>query len=128
MLALLIVEDDVETLNLYSKMIKASFPEIRVDTATNPEEAISQFDKNKHDIVVTDLRVPKKDDGLVIARTICEKKPNAVVLFVTAENSPALQALKPNLRHFCINEIFGKPLNVKKLIDKIAEVVAILGM
>jgi len=126
-IALLVVEDDVDTLALYSKMIKATFPAIEVHTATNPDDALKLFGQYGHKIVVSDLRVPKKDDGLVIAKAICEKNPDAILFFVTAEFNSALEALKPNLRHLCINEIFGKPLNMKKLLNKIAEAIAILA-
>lgn len=122
-ISLLIVEDELATLELYRNMIKMAFPQIIVNTADNKYGALSLYKQFKHNIVVSDLRVPNKEDGIAIAREVCAENPDAQVFFVTAESHVDWDSLKPHINHLCLKDIIRKPLDFQYLIDKIAEAI-----
>ena len=122
-IALLIVEDDPGTLRAYRGFLSHAFPDLKISTAANTEEALASFREHHHDIVLSDLRMPNKDDGLVIARAICKAKPDAVMYLVTADSTEVAEALGTNIRRLCIRGIMGKPVDLMEVANSISEAV-----
>jgi DNA-binding response OmpR family regulator len=125
---LLIVEDDPETLALYLKIMKFEYPNILVHGASNKEEAISLFEQYHHQVIVSDLKVPNKNDGIAIARKICHEKPDTIIFLVTADSSTIDNDLKANIRHLCVEGILGKPVDLKLLTSRINEALATITL
>jgi DNA-binding response OmpR family regulator len=126
--ALLIVEDDPETLALYLRIMGFEYPGILVHGATNPEEAISLFEQYHHQVIVSDLKVPNKNDGIAIARRICHEKPDTIIFLVTADSSTIDSNLKNNIRRLCIEGILGKPVDLRLLTSRINEAFATIAL
>jgi CheY-like chemotaxis protein len=72
---------------LYVRIMGLEFPNYLVHGASNPKEAISLFERYHHQVIVSDLKVPNKNDGIAIARKICQDKPDAIIFLVTADSS-----------------------------------------
>lgn len=124
-LKLLIVEDEPEALRLYAIAISQHLPALKIQTATSPEEAIAACKKDRHDIIVTDYRLPHKHDGLRIAREICADHPEAVVFVVTADDYVVKEIVKDNVAGSeCIRAVLAKPVNLRDLMYHITEAVA----
>jgi DNA-binding response OmpR family regulator len=55
----LIIDDDKDITNLFSIFLE--YNGYSVDVYTNPIEAINNFRKNSHDLIILDLKMPKMD-------------------------------------------------------------------
>jgi two-component system, NtrC family, response regulator PilR len=67
----------------------------KVASARDGEEALSRFQKDSFDLVLSDIKMPKLD-GLELLRKIKELRPNLGVIMITAFASPedAITAMK----------------------------------
>lgn len=122
-IALLIIEDDREMLKLYYKFMKMSFPHIPIHTASTPEQAISVFKKHRHDIVISDVRLPHRDDGVKVACEICEIEPSTSIYFVTADSDITCDSHSRVKGNSCVKEVFHKPVDITALVDRVGEVI-----
>lgn len=102
---ILLAEDDdnlreVMTFNLED----AGF---EVDAAPNGQAALERFDADRHDTVVTDLRMPQMD-GMELLSHLLERDPAVVVVVVTAygNSDRALEAMRRGAFHYV-----EKPVN-----------------
>jgi DNA-binding response OmpR family regulator len=80
-LTILYAEDDKMTLNIITEILKGLFKE--VTTAVNGEEAITEYNKKKYDIVLLDIEMPILD-GIEAAKRIKLQNSNQSILFLTA--------------------------------------------
>ena len=55
-----------------------------VDTAKDGEEGLLRFDASPHEIVITDVRLPGSIDGLEVVRQVKDKRPETLVIVITA--------------------------------------------
>jgi CheY-like chemotaxis protein len=118
--SILIVEDDIQTLELYHTIIQRIFPNYTVDIAPTPEDAVSLFQAKKYDIVVSDVNMGKSDDGIMLANALNKINPNVFIFLVTAYNKDFI-CINGESNSLCVKDIFTKPLDVKMLADKITE-------
>jgi DNA-binding NarL/FixJ family response regulator len=80
-IAILVAEDDPQTLQFTEAVIKTALPGVVIHTATNTEEALDLFSKHNHDIIVSDHKMPNHGDGVELAKEICKAKPEAAFFF-----------------------------------------------
>ena len=83
---ILIVDDDIDLLETLSETIK-NFGYSNIITARDGEEAISQYKKQRPDLVLMDIVMPKMD-GVTAFFKIKELDPLAKVIFITAYDPP----------------------------------------
>ena len=77
---ILIVEDDEDFISiLRTKFEKEGFP---VVTAENGEMAVAVAEKEKPDLIISDILMPKMD-GIEMAKKIKESNKNALIIFLT---------------------------------------------
>ena len=105
---ILVVEDEVETVELY-QIVLSKLGYSNVDFATDGNKAIetySNIDKDEFpEIVLMDYKMPNKD-GLQAAKEILEIDPNAVIVFVSEYPEVCDEAVELGALMFS-----GKPLN-----------------
>lgn len=91
----LIVEDDQEIRNSFSLIVNSSQKFMVVNAYSNCEEAISNFNRDKPEIVLMDIELPGMN-GIQGARNIKEKHPHTEVVMVTVYEDSELvfEALK----------------------------------
>ena len=77
------IDDNPDNLVSLKALIKESFPEAIVDTATNGKEGIEIFNNNKIDIVITDILMPIMD-GIEMATNIKKVSPDTPILILSA--------------------------------------------
>ena len=122
----LIVENDPASLEICRNIISMRFPKAVVHIASNTAEAVYKHKYHKHDIILTDLFSPKQE-GIVIAREICEANPKSVVIFITADTDAHWDTLKHKANRLCLKGIIHKPIDINEVIDKITDAINIIG-
>eukprot|EP00767_Chilomastix_cuspidata_P006168 gnl/Chilomastix_cuspidata/6489.p1 GENE.gnl/Chilomastix_cuspidata/6489~~gnl/Chilomastix_cuspidata/6489.p1 ORF type:complete len:614 (-),score=51.52 gnl/Chilomastix_cuspidata/6489:358-2175(-) len=117
-ITILYVEDDLliqsQTKEILEKVVK------RVFTATNGKEALSLFENNNIDIVITDITMPVMD-GIILSKKIREVNQEIPILITSAHNNSDtfIKAIEIGISRFIL-----KPLNIMdliKIIDEFAE-------
>lgn len=115
---ILLAEDDdslreVMTFNLE----EAGFS---VDAAEDGQRALETFDPERHDAVVTDLRMPQMD-GMELLSRLLERDPAVVVVVVTAygNSDRALEAMRRGAFHYVEKPVNNLALQtvIKKAVD-----------
>ena len=71
----MIIDDDVDITNLFAIFLE--YNGYIVDAYTNPIEAINNFRKNSHDLIILDLKMPKMD-GMTLYLKIKEIKTSII--------------------------------------------------
>ena len=113
-LNVLVVEDE-KLLNwsLASSLSKWGFDVRPVFTG---KEALAQIENSGFDVVLLDYRLPDLD-GLVVARTVREKQPDAVIFLLTA-----FQLNELPVDAGLIDSYFNKPLDLQQLHQALEEI------
>jgi DNA-binding response OmpR family regulator len=78
---IMIIDDDKDITNLFSIFLEHNG--YSVDAYTNPIEAINNFRKNSHDLIILDLKMPKMD-GMTLYLKIKEIDDKVIICFTTA--------------------------------------------
>ena len=99
---------------IYTKLLMMEGHDV-IDSASNGKEAIKKFSELpiKPDIIIMDYRMPVLD-GLVAMKEILKKKPDAKVLFVSAEKRVEKEAFEAGAIGF-----FTKPTSIRTLLAEI---------
>jgi len=113
-LNVLVVEDE-KLLNwsLSSSLSKWGFDVQPVFTGS---EALAQIENSGFDVVLLDYRLPDLD-GLVVARTVRQKQPDAVIFLLTA-----FQLNELPVDAGLIDSYFNKPLDLQQLHQALEEI------
>lgn len=120
-ITLLYVEDDIEALDDVVYLLKRYFSKIY--TAVDGKEALESFEKNRPDIVLLDINIPKIN-GLQVATKIKELDENTPILFLSAhsETDKLLKAIDLRAISYII-----KPFNIEELNEAILKSLKILN-
>lgn len=102
---ILLVEDDKESAQAMETMLIKR--KIRVETVENVDQALERFDPDKHDAIVTDIRLGELS-GVDLLRRIREDLPDFPVILLTGFDSvdSAIQAIRLGAQDYIL-----KPLN-----------------
>jgi two-component system response regulator AtoC len=107
---ILIVDDE---LHIRSGLAKALVEEAdEVATASDGAEAWEAFQRDRHDLVITDLKMPGEVSGLELLRRIKFERPETLVLVITAHGSieTAIEAMRQGAHDY-----IQKPVDVAML-------------
>ena len=116
---ILIIDDDNDINNLF-KIYLESDGCCRVDSYTNPIEALYDFKKNVYDLILLDLKMPQID-GVAMFNALKNRDNKVIICMITADLH-YLEQLKeriPNIEKYVIH----KPILLRHLKDKINELV-----
>ncbi|EXF91882.1 LuxR family transcriptional regulator [Pseudomonas fluorescens HK44] len=90
----LIVDDEPQARERLSRMVgELEGYSVLEPSATNGDEALTLIDSLKPDIVLLDIRMPGLD-GLQVAARLCERETPPAVVFCTAQDEFAVDALQ----------------------------------
>ncbi len=92
-----------------------------VEMAENGETAFELFKKNHHNIVITDLRMAREDDGMQLLQDVKSLAPETVVIMITAygDMETAVNAMKLGAFDFVAKPFTADQIEVK--VNKAAE-------
>jgi signal transduction histidine kinase/ActR/RegA family two-component response regulator len=109
----LLVDDDQRLLTVLSDMLRSGGHQ--VTTAANGEEALAVFDPAQHDVVITDLGMPKVN-GWQVAEHIKTRAPGTRVFLLTGwgEGVTATDASK------YVDQVLAKPISADAILEHLA--------
>ena len=111
---IMIIDDDKDITDLFAIYLESNG--YNVDAYTNPLEAINNFRKNSHDLILLDLKMPNMD-GMTLYHKIKEIDNNVIVCFTTADINYIQQLQKGIIDIEKI--VLYKPVLLKDLKNKI---------
>ncbi|TVT86427.1 LytTR family DNA-binding domain-containing protein [Pseudomonas sp. H3(2019)] len=107
----LIVDDEPQARERLSRMVgELEGYSVLEPSATNGDEALTLIDSLKPDIVLLDIRMPGLD-GLQVAARLCERETPPAVVFCTAQDEFAVDALQGAVGYLV------KPVRSEQLLD-----------
>ncbi len=90
----IVVDDEPDARHSLKKDIQQNFPEIQVvSLAENSEKALEAIKKFKPDLVFLDVEMPGKN-GLEVARSLKAQKAKTTIIFTTAFDHYAIEAIR----------------------------------
>ncbi len=104
MIKVLIAEDYLELLDFYKISLN-----YELFLAKDGVEALEMFTKHKPDVVLMDLKLPKKN-GLDVIKEILMIDPNAKIIAITAYGNIGAKALEVGAK-----DVIRKPFKVSQL-------------
>ncbi|MFQ5432034.1 MAG: response regulator [Nitrospinota bacterium] len=95
----LVVDDDPRIVTVMCALLRAENCDI--DTASNGQQALDIAAKRDHELVISDIEMPKMK-GLEFFKRLKKAKPDVPVIFITAfqEYEPAVQAMNDGVLAF----------------------------
>lgn len=111
----LYVEDDEIIRGEVAKLLLFFFPDL--ETAGDGEEGLEKYREGRHDLVVTDLQMPRMD-GLEMIEKIREEGNEVAVFITTAfgEEEYVMRAIELG-----VDRYLKKPVTLAKMIDALAK-------
>jgi DNA-binding response OmpR family regulator len=103
---ILTVDDDEDLTNLYETFLK--YDGYKVDSFTDPIDALSSFQKDVYDLVLLDLKMPKMN-GIKLSQELKNIDPDLLFRFITAASKEYIENLQINNPNLEKNIIY-KPL------------------
>ena len=117
---LLYVEDEESLREIMKTYLSKFFTHI--DTAENGLVGLEYYEKNRYDLVLTDILMPKLD-GIEMASKIKEINPkqNVVIISAYADTKDFIQSIKIGIDGYILKPIDFEQLNTMllKIVDKI---------
>ena len=106
---ILLIDDETDILRVLSLSLKADGYEVL--TATDGEQGLALFEKEKPDIILTDVKMPGMD-GIEVLREIKQRSDDSEVIIVTGHGDidTAIEALQ-----FGASDFINKPVRDKAL-------------
>lgn len=118
--SVLIVDDEDLNRLIFSRHFQPLVKSI--DTARNGLEAIEKYNKNQHDIILMDIRMPVLNGWQAIEAIrnieVNENYSNSLIIPVSADIDSNAAGL---IRRFKTRPLFSKPVDMQSLIDTIIE-------
>jgi CheY-like chemotaxis protein len=117
---ILLVDDDEALLHTLAAVLGEHG--YRITTAASVPEALKLISAGSYDVLLSDLHMPGKGDGLTVVSAMRHANPNAVTILFSAfpDMNAAAQAILLQA-----DQILVKPMNIPALIEAIEERVAI---
>jgi len=113
MITILFCEDDKEIRELVSSYLKSE--NYNVLACENGEQGFSMFEKNKVDIILSDIMMPKMD-GYELAQNVRELNSNIPIIFLTAKDDKLSKQYGYKVG---IDDYITKPFDIDELVLKI---------
>lgn len=109
----LLVDDEKLQLTRLQDSVKYVLPTAEIITFTNPQVALDAAKKEQIDIAFLDIEMPKLN-GIQLAKALKGFNPKINIIFVTAYDSFALDAMRIRASGF-----ITKPVNEDKIVEEI---------
>ncbi|NLX05115.1 MAG: response regulator [Phycisphaerae bacterium] len=121
---ILLVDDDEEILAAMEATIRQF--DVKIERATNGNQAVDKVEKVEPDLVVLDMMLPRKSGFLVMERIRSrrqqQKSEKPYVIMVTANPG---QRHKQYAQSLGVNEYLNKPFRMDRLTDAISKLLQI---
>jgi DNA-binding response OmpR family regulator len=115
---ILFVEDEKVLRDTLGESLEAN--KFEVQTATNGEEALELINKNKYDLVLLDIILPKKN-GLEVLQEMKDLNKNTPVILLTNLSGPnnVQKALDLGARNYLVKSEY----RLDEIVDRVRELI-----
>lgn len=110
----LLVDDDPRLVAVLSDMLRAEGHE--VSAATNGEDALALFNPAAHDVVITDLGMPRIN-GWEVAERVKQRSPDTAVFLLTGWG----EGVSAHDSSQFVDRVIAKPVSAESLLEQLAE-------
>jgi CheY-like chemotaxis protein len=117
MAKILVIDDEPFILLMIKKMLEKAGHE--VDLAVNGIEGLQAFEKNKPDLLITDLIMPEKE-GLETIVELRKKYPDLKIIAISGGGRISADGYLPGAKLLGANMVFPKPLDQKEFLEAVA--------
>jgi len=107
---ILIVDDDVHITSALADLLECNNT---VQVANNGRDALRLFKENRHDVVITDIRMPKMD-GMELLKAIRGMDDKVGLIIISAYMS---EMNRDEAAKLGVDACFPKPFDVEGLMD-----------
>lgn len=114
----LIIEDETNIRRGLAKGLASS--DIRIDEAEDGQQGLELFESDRHDIIITDLKLPGDLDGLDLVRFIHKHSPESMIIVITAHGS--VETAVEAMRHGAFDFI-PKPVDLNLIRQQVRKAV-----
>lgn len=109
----LLVDDDQRLLTVLSDMLRAGGHVVA--TAADGEEAVTLFDPAAHDVVITDLGMPRMN-GWEVAERVKTRSPGTAVYLLTGWGEGVIASEASRF----VDQVIAKPVSADALLEQLA--------
>jgi CheY-like chemotaxis protein len=117
MARILVLDDEPSILLMIKKMLEKAGHE--VETALNGREGMALFEKNRPDLLITDIIMPEKE-GLETIFELRRKYPELKIIAISGGGRIDPYGYLPGAKLFGANMVFQKPLVQKEFIQAVS--------
>jgi CheY-like chemotaxis protein len=117
MAKILVFDDEPSILLMLKKMLEKAGHE--VDLALNGSDGIALFEKNRPDLVITDIIMPQKE-GLETILELRKMYPDLKIIAISGGGRIGPDGYLPSAKIFGANMIFQKPLVQKEFMQAVS--------
>jgi len=117
---ILIIDDEPYILLMLKKMLEKAGYE--VDLASNGKEGMDLFEKDKADLVITDIIMPDKE-GLEIILEMKKQRPDLKIIAISGGGRISPESYLECATHFGASRVFQKPFKQKELVSAVNELI-----
>jgi CheY-like chemotaxis protein len=118
MAKILVFDDEPSILLMIKKMLEKGGHE--VDIALNGKEGMTLFEKNKPDLLITDIIMPEKE-GLETIFELRRKYPDLKIIAISGGGRIGPDGYLPGAKLLGANAVFTKPLVPKEFLQAVSE-------
>jgi DNA-binding response OmpR family regulator len=116
MAKILVLDDEPSILLMIKKMLEREGHE--VDLALNGLAGMELFEKNRPDLVVTDIIMPEKE-GLETILELRKKYPELKIIAISGGGRIGPQGYLPSAKYLGADMVFQKPLVQKEFVQAV---------
>lgn len=122
MAKILVIDDEPSILLMIKKMLEKEGHE--VDLALNGREGMEQFEKNRPDMVITDIIMPEKE-GLETIFELRKKFPELKIIAISGGGRIGPEGYLPSAKYLGADRVFQKPLVQKEFVQAVSNLLNI---
>ena len=117
MAKILVIDDEPSILLMIKKMLEKAGHE--VDMAINGKEGMQIFEKNKADLLITDIIMPEKE-GLETIVEMRKNYPDLKIIAISGGGRISADGYLPGAKLLGANMVFQKPLVQKEFLEAVS--------
>jgi len=117
MAKILVFDDEPSILLMIKKMLEKAGHE--VDIALNGRDGMELFEKNKPDLLITDIIMPEKE-GLETILELRKKYPELKIIAISGGGRIGPEGYLPSAKRLGADMVFQKPLVQKEFLQAVS--------
>ncbi len=112
---ILIVDDEPDLCHVIAEQISIVCPDVSCDCSYSAEEAIKLFRKNEYDILLSDIKMPKRN-GLELVKTVKESLNKKIICLIMTGFSSFTEK---QVKEAGASSLYRKPGDLPAMINEI---------